>query len=274
MKQKGMQKLIRTTLEITIILLLVLSALNILNSIYINPGDAITYQVDSPLESYTFTNPYNVSSIIIASTFIVFNNTGFNVTPANAISIRIDHIDSDIFNPADGNDDLLVFTVTNTPGNTDYSISGFEPTLSYTVKVNDIYFDTSVADASGNIDFSDSPTANDEYSIFWTSGSNTAPTITSPVPANLATGISTSPTLQATVNDADGNPMTYYIGTNESGLDWYTLKTDTGEPNGTISTTTTGNFTSDYTKYYWCVNLTDGTPVSYTHLTLPTTPYV
>ena len=164
MKKKQKHNVFRTAIEIIVIILLLLIVLA--SSIYVNPGDSIQYQIDSPLETYVFENPYNVSQIIIASTYIVFNTTGFNVTSTNAINIRIDHIDEDIDNPSNNDDDLLVFTVTNTPGATWFNLSGFEPTLSYTVKVNDVFFSTEIANSTGDISFTDDPSLNDEYSIY------------------------------------------------------------------------------------------------------------
>jgi len=258
MKQKRRQGIIQTTLKIGIILLFVLASFNILNSISINPGDAREYRIDSPLETYTFQNPYNVSMIIKAPTYIVFNSTGFNVTPSNPISIRIDHIDSDIDNPYDGDDDLVVFTITETGGETWFNISGFEATLSYTVKANSVFFSTEVADASGDINFFDNPGLNTEYSIYWTAGSNSRPTITNPVPGNSSTGISLTPTLFADIADPDSNLMDWYMYTNDTG-DWTEIANDTGISDSTISNASTGHFTTSYTKYWWSVNVTDAT---------------
>ena len=65
-KQKQKGKIIRLSIELGIIILMILSAFNIPNSIYVNPGDSIQYQIDSPLETYTWSVPYNVSQIIIS----------------------------------------------------------------------------------------------------------------------------------------------------------------------------------------------------------------
>lgn len=218
MKWQSKHGIICTTLEVGIGVLLVFSAFNIINSIYVNPGNSISYQIDTPLETYVFNEPYNVSTIIIAPTYIVFNETGFNVTSSNSIDIRIDHIDEDISSPADSNDDLLVFTITDTGGDTWFNLSGFSPTISYTVKVNSLFFSTEIANGDGSISFFDNPGVNDEYSIFWTAGTNTAPVITNPFPANGSTSISTSGSpVNVYLSDVDGNDMNVSVWSNHTG---------------------------------------------------------
>lgn len=89
---------------------------------------------------------------------------------------------------------------------------------------------------------------------------NTAPTITGEIPSNQSVGISTTPTLNVTVDDANDNTLDAYWYSNSSGpwvLFGSNLSIDTSSGGVIISQINT-NFTSYYHTYYWSVNSTDG----------------
>jgi len=223
MKKQDKQKKFRVILLLGLIGLLLLT---VSNSIYVNPGDSIVYEIDNPLESYTFddTHGYNVSRITIAPTYIVFNNTGFNITSVATIQIEIFHIDEDILNPADTNDILLNFTVGNPASDTWFNISGFKPTSTYNVYTDisgtpPTLLDTVIANSTGSISFFDIPSWNEAYVVYLSEDySNTAPVISNPYPSNGSVGVSAvgSP-INIYATDAEGELMKTDVWTNASG---------------------------------------------------------
>jgi len=89
---------------------------------------------------------------------------------------------------------------------------------------------------------------------------NTAPTQSGEVPANTSTGISLQPTCNVTVNDADGGDtltVTFYENTTGS---WVLQQTNSSVSPGTsVQWDNYSNASAYSTKYWWSVNLTDGT---------------
>ena len=76
-------------------------------------------------------------------------------------------------------------------------------------------------------------------------------------PADESTGISITPTLQASIFDTIGSPVQWSIRSNASGL-WTTVTTGTlATGSGTISGTNAA-MNNYETSYYWSVNATDG----------------
>jgi hypothetical protein len=88
------------------------------------------------------------------------------------------------------------------------------------------------------------------------------PTITNPYPTNGATGEEARPQLRVTVNDLNGDNMNIVWSSNSSGT-WRNFDWNYSCSNGTYYATGT-NFTTGGTKYYWRVNVTDGTNTNYT----------
>ncbi|MBE3123082.1 MAG: DUF2341 domain-containing protein, partial [Thermoplasmata archaeon] len=88
-------------------------------------------------------------------------------------------------------------------------------------------------------------------------GPNLPPEVTNPSPAQGATGVPLNPTLTITVKDRDGNPMNVSFSTNATGS-WAVIGWNLSVGNGTYRQIPT--VTNAYnTKYYWSVNVTDGT---------------
>ena len=77
---------------------------------------------------------------------------------------------------------------------------------------------------------------------------------TSPSPTNGASGVSTSPTLQVTVTDPDGDSMTVYFYDNS---DDSLIGTDTEVENGTQASTVWNGLNYE-TTYYWYAKASDG----------------
>jgi len=210
------QKIIRVTLLLGVICLLLLT---VSNSIYVNPGNSIVYEIDSPLETYSWGVSYNVSRIIIAPSFIVFNNTGFNITSDNTISVTISHIDEDMFNPADTSDLLLHFEIGNPASATWFNISGFKNASTYKVYANAVLYDTVTANGTGSISWYDIPSWNDVYTVYWSSDlTNSAPVLSNPYPSNNSVNISAAgSSININAVDADSDLMRTDVWTNASG---------------------------------------------------------
>lgn len=249
-KKKKKSSVFRTAIEAIIIILIILAAFNILNSIYVNPGDAIQYQIDSPLETYVFENPYNISRIIRASTYIVFNNTGFNITSISPINIQINHIDEDISNPSDDNDDLLIFTITNTPGDTWFNLSGFEPASGYIVKINNVFSSGELTNNTGVISFYDTPTLNDVYSIF---SDSVVPSITINFAGNLSD--SGGPYYVPPAENPPHAENGYYTNDSRQSEDWIYINVTASDESGIshvwlqwLNETTWTNYTYEFTN--------------------------
>lgn len=86
--------------------------------------------------------------------------------------------------------------------------------------------------------------------------SNTAPTLTSEVPANASTGISRWCQLNVAVTDADGNNSNVYWYTNASGS-WYLMQTNNTILNATVRLMNFTNASSLSTMYWWRVSAND-----------------
>jgi hypothetical protein len=85
---------------------------------------------------------------------------------------------------------------------------------------------------------------------------NDLPTINNEGPTNGSTGISTTPTLNITVNDENGDMMTILWYSNSSGL-WQLFGVNSSVVNGTYHQKN-NNFSSTSTKYWWNVSVNDG----------------
>jgi len=84
-------------------------------------------------------------------------------------------------------------------------------------------------------------------------------TVTSPYPANQSIDVIINPTLNITVNDADGDTMDVTFASNYSNsVDWVNYQTNSTVGNGSYSWVFTGANTGT-TTYYWKVYCSDGT---------------
>ena len=83
-----------------------------------------------------------------------------------------------------------------------------------------------------------------------------APVISAESPANFATGVSLNPTLQAYVNDLQGDPVDWEIKTNAGGT-WQTIESGT-LPSGQGTVAATPTSMGEYgATYFWSVSATD-----------------
>jgi len=139
-------------------------------------------------------------------TYIIFNNTGFNLTSGNNININIRDIDDDMIT-AD-NDELLVsFSEFCVDSNT-FEISGFNPNTIYNVTEDGVWYDECIANASGVIDFSVKASPSRLYRIFKSGNNNHAPVVHAEYPNDGATEIPvTGSTVSVRCADDDDNLM-------------------------------------------------------------------
>jgi len=95
------------------------------------------------------------------------------------------------------------------------------------------------------------------YCVYNEVAGNNAPVNSNPEPNNANTSEPLNPTLNITVNDADGDTMNQSIWTNAS-VSWNVIAWNNNTGNTTLSNSTSV-FNSYNTKYYWSSNLSDGT---------------
>ena len=89
---------------------------------------------------------------------------------------------------------------------------------------------------------------------------NDLPIISNEGPTNGSTGISTTPTLNITVNDANGDTMTISWYSNSSGS-WQLFGVNSSVVNGTFHQEN-NNFSINNKTYWWNVSVNDGKQVS------------
>jgi hypothetical protein len=130
-----------------------------------------TYQVNATMVFY---------QIIIDSTYIVFNTTGFYVTAPNSISIKLVNINDDIAGAVNG-EKVVDFYATTTAGTVWCNLSGFPVNNEYVIKRDGVTLSTSVADVSGFISFASSVWSTHRFQIYQQAGApvdSTPPQIT------------------------------------------------------------------------------------------------
>ena len=86
---------------------------------------------------------------------------------------------------------------------------------------------------------------------------NTLPIITNEIPANKSTGVSVTPQMSITVNDAEEDSMTILWYSNSEGS-WQIFETNTSVGNGTYYQINS-NFSDFSTTYYWYVSVITST---------------
>jgi len=219
-KTRKIQSLIRTTAEIMIIIMLSITGFSVLIGMFINPTitEDLEIAIDNPLETYTFL-PMHLNRMTIAEHYVVFNNTGFNITTDEPINIGIKHIDENIYSP-DGTDDLLLsFGVTNLMGNYSwFNLSGFYPGDNYTIEKDYVTWGHRTANSTGVISFYDLPSWNGVCDIYWSYANNTAPTLSNVYPANHSVDVSCAGDhINIKAVDLEGDLMRTDVWTNASG---------------------------------------------------------
>jgi len=166
-----MKKLLLVLLSTFLVVLLSPSAL----AIIITPD--MQFVVGN--ETYKVNATMVFSQIIIDSTYIVFNTTGFYVVSSNSITITLVYIRNNIAGATNG-EKVLDFYAATTAGTVWFNISGFPATNNYTIKRNGNPIATSTANASGYIHFSNNVWSTQRFQIYQLgqgSGDSTPPVI-------------------------------------------------------------------------------------------------
>ncbi|MCK5031261.1 MAG: hypothetical protein KAR64_07330, partial [Thermoplasmatales archaeon] len=128
-----------------------------------NPPDIVRFIVEN--ETYSTNQAMHFNSIAIASSYIIFNTTGFYVTSDNDISITLVYIDDDITGAGDG-DKVLEFYASTVSGNVWFSLSGFVAGRIYTVNRGSFTISTPMADGFGYISFSNNVWSEHLFEVF------------------------------------------------------------------------------------------------------------
>lgn len=296
-KHKCIKKLIQTTAEIFIIIMILASILlqntNIVGWI-VEPG----YEYSIENEIYRVNAPMNFSRVIDTDTFIIFNNTGWNITAPSNILITLRHINESTSNSVE-NDELLEFEVYMVSGSTTIRISGFRGNTIHTIYKDSISDTIFLSNITGVINITIDSGVSYIYTVY--RGGNTAPVISNEFPANGSTDIiigasphsGTGSRINVDLTDTDGNTMNVSIWSNFTGSwvryagyglpqiwqrfildigDYYDTGSNTAynSANGWQGNGSRGFYLSnpavtgiwgmtDYsTVYYWSVNVTDG----------------
>ena len=104
-------------------------------------------------------------SITIASSYIIFNDTGFYLTSGNDITITLVYINSDISGAGDG-EKVLEFYGDTSAGNVVFDLSGFPAGNDYVIKRSGSSISTPTANGSGFISFTNSVWSSHLFEIF------------------------------------------------------------------------------------------------------------
>ena len=167
-----------------------------------NPPDIVRFIVEN--ETYSTNQAMHFNSIAIASSYIIFNTTGFYVTSDNDISITLVYIDDDITGAGNG-DKVLEFYASTTGGNVWFNISGFPVGNDYVVNRDDFAIASPTANGSGYISFSNDVWSEQLFEIFQDGegAENNPPYVPSnPNPEDGATDVS----INADLSWAGGDP--------------------------------------------------------------------
>ena len=257
-----------TKITVTVILLL-LSSLFIISSIgdltVTDPNDEFVSKISGAY--FMIGSSVNITSITYNTTYAIFNGIGFNVTSGSTIFIELVHADEDVLNPADDNDLLLSFNVTNTPGDTWFNLSGFEPSSIYIIRINNVFSSSELANGTGVISFSDIPNLNDVYSIYRDS---TPPVITINYAGNLSDsgGPYYIPPAESGIHTENG----YYTNDSRQSEDWIYINLTVTDAYGVshvwlqwLNETTWTNYTYEFTNQtgaYFDINTTNNFTVA------------
>lgn len=144
-------------------LILTMLALSTFSSVFVDVADAEVILESGPVfvvedVRYSTNQTLYCSRIKHGNTFFLINNTGFNVTTVNPLSVNIIRIDED-FSGAAKNDIVLDFYATTTGGSVTFRISGMPPQRQYFIERDGLAFSYPTTTADGVIMFT-----NDQWS--------------------------------------------------------------------------------------------------------------
>jgi len=165
-----------------LIIFFILSSTNVINA-EVTIDTNTSYTVGNI--NYTVNDTTRIfNQIIIDDNYIVFNNTGFNVTSVNPITIYIDYIDDDIIH-ANNNDLILEFVANTNAGTVTFNINGMKNLQQYTVRRDGTSIATPTSNISGSLTFTNNAWSNHTFTIF--QGATTTPTPGTTTTINILT---------------------------------------------------------------------------------------
>ncbi|MFW6122144.1 MAG: hypothetical protein ACOC80_14780 [Petrotogales bacterium] len=130
-------------------------------AVIVNPGTYFSVGT----EDYTVNQTMNFGSITIASSYIIFNDTGFYISSDNDITITLVYINDDIDNADDG-EKVLEFYGDTSSGKVWFNLSGFPAGNNYTVNRGGSSIGTVTANNSGFISFTNNVWSTQLFEIF------------------------------------------------------------------------------------------------------------
>ena len=146
---------------ILLLLVLLLALAFQVKSVTIDPN--IQFIVGN--ETYTVNQTMDFNSITIASSYILFNSTGFYVTSGDDITISLVYLSDDIVGAGDG-DKIVEFYATTVGGVVWFNLSGFPVGNTYVVNRSGSPIAYPTANISGYISFSNSVWSTQQFAIF------------------------------------------------------------------------------------------------------------
>ena len=147
-------------------------------------------------ETYKFSRIMNFHTITIASSYIIFNTTGFYISSSNSILITLVYMHKDIPLAGDGKK-VLEFYAKTISGTVIFSLSGFSAGTKYAVKRGGLSIATPTANNSGYILFSNKVWNSTLFEIFQVGEGviNTPPVVSNIPDQTISVGESFSPIL-------------------------------------------------------------------------------
>ncbi len=267
-----MNKILKVIISAT----LMLSCMTTAQGIDVNGHEWVinneTYTTNTTL---TFYNIYTGGG-----TWIEFNNTDWNITSTNAITITIMYLHSSP-TTADNDAEILDFYADTSSGSVSFTLGGFKASTDYAVKRGGTTISSLTSNSNGYITFTNDVWSTQHFEIFGDSG-EVALAVSNPYPANSATSIERPPTnLSAQINGTSLDVYIYFsnmTGTSDS-WDLVTSWSSGGTARYAYTDFTTEFTNSEFvfgnTTYTWSINTTDGSSWSnntYTYTTNATTP--
>lgn len=206
-------------------------------------------------ETYGFNATVNFSQIVIASDYLIVNNTRFDVESANAITINITFLSGDVAGASEGEVVFDFYADTNA-GNVWFNISGVTTGTRYRIDKNGTLLTYFTGNATNYISFSN----NDWSRRFFEVLRRDMPILISNVyPVNSTNIYVTQPTVFFDLNYSSGALMNYSIYVGNSTANCTDLLTSVNNvANGTYHYTDYYDAVSFYVSYYWKVSANNG----------------
>jgi len=233
-------------------------------AVTINPGTY--FSVGN--ETYTVNQTMNFDSITIASSYIIFNSTGFYVSSGNDITITLVYINDDIAGAGDG-EKILEFYVDTTAGSVVFDLSGFPAGNDYTVNRSGSSIATPTANGSGFISFTNSVWSSHLFEIFQVgegTGDTSSPQISGVSVANSGSLDTNSSFGWVNITcDVTDNAAVYTVSLNITNPDgsYNNVSMNAGESNSYHYNSSTALSThGNYSYFIWANDTSGNTDIS------------